>query len=67
MSMPGSQLSLPRFGSGQQQLIALTQSIQLPQAQSLNVGGTRRLLPPGSQPPILPTGREVRAVTLNLG
>ncbi|XP_055516164.1 protein PRRC2B isoform X2 [Leucoraja erinacea] len=64
MSMPGSQLSLPRFGSGQQQLIALTQSIQLPQAQSLNVGGTRRLLPPGSQPPILPTGREIPQMDL---
>ncbi|XP_067868249.1 protein PRRC2B isoform X2 [Heterodontus francisci] len=64
MSMPGSQLSLPRFGSGQQQLIALTQSIQLPQAQSLSVGGTRRLLPPGSQPPILPTGREIPQMDL---
>ncbi|XP_069774569.1 protein PRRC2B isoform X2 [Narcine bancroftii] len=64
MSMPGSQLSLPRFGSGQQQLIALTQSIQLPQAQSLSVGGTRRLLPPGSQPPIIPTGREIPQMDL---
>ncbi|XP_048469489.1 protein PRRC2B isoform X2 [Rhincodon typus] len=64
MSMPGSQLTLPRFGSGQQQLIALTQSIQLPQAQSLSVGGTRRLLPPGSQPPILPTGREIPQMDL---
>ncbi|XP_067826024.1 protein PRRC2B isoform X2 [Heptranchias perlo] len=65
MSLPGSQLSLPRFGSGQQQLIALTQSIQLPQAQNLSVGGTRRILPPGSQPPILPTGREIPQMDLN--
>eukprot|EP00062_Callorhinchus_milii_P014894 gi/632964541/ref/XP_007898447.1/ PREDICTED: protein PRRC2B isoform X1 [Callorhinchus milii] len=64
MSLPGSQLSLPRFGSGQQQLIALTQSIQLPQAPNLNAGGTRRILTPGSQPPMLPTGREIPQMDL---
>lgn len=59
MPMPGSQLPLPRYGSGQQPLI-LPQSIQLPQGQSLSVGAPRRILPPGSQPSVLNTSREVR-------
>ncbi|XP_042710215.2 protein PRRC2B isoform X10 [Chrysemys picta bellii] len=57
MPMPGSQLPLPRYGSGQQQLI-LPQSIQLPQGQNLSVGAPRRILPPGSQPSVLTTSRE---------
>ncbi|XP_049629936.1 protein PRRC2B isoform X4 [Suncus etruscus] len=57
MPMPGSQLPLPRYGSGQQPLI-LPQSIQLPQGQSLSVGAPRRILPPGSQPSVLNTSRE---------
>ncbi|XP_036892841.1 protein PRRC2B isoform X3 [Sturnira hondurensis] len=57
MPLPGSQLPLPRYGSGQQPLI-LPPSIQLPQGQSLSVGGPRRLLPPGSQPSVLNTSRE---------
>ncbi|XP_024048832.1 protein PRRC2B isoform X4 [Terrapene carolina triunguis] len=57
MPMPGSQLPLPRYGSGQQQLI-LPQSIQLPQGQNLPVGAPRRILPPGSQPSVLTTSRE---------
>ncbi|XP_077918034.1 protein PRRC2B isoform X3 [Halichoerus grypus] len=57
MPLPGSQLPLPRYGSGQQPLI-LPQSIQLPQGQSLSVGGPRRILPPGSQPSVLNTSRE---------
>lgn len=60
--MPGSQLPLPRYGSGQQPLI-LPQSIQLPQGQNLPVGAPRRILPPGSQPSVLATSREVRALT----
>lgn len=60
MPLPGSQLPLPRYGSGQQPLI-LPPSIQLPQGQSLSVGGPRRLLPPGSQPSVLNTSREVSA------
>ena len=59
MPLPGSQLPLPRYGSGQQPLI-LPQSIQLPQGQSLSVGAPRRVLPPGSQPSVLNTSREVR-------
>lgn len=59
MPLPGSQLPLPRYGSGQQPLI-LPQSIQLPQGQSLSVGAPRRILPPGSQPSVLNTSREVR-------
>lgn len=58
MPLPGSQLPLPRYGSGQQPLL-LPQSIQLPQGQSLSVGAPRRLLPPGSQPSVLSTSREV--------
>ncbi|XP_039362123.1 protein PRRC2B isoform X3 [Mauremys reevesii] len=57
MPMPGSQLPLPRYGSGQQPLI-LPQSIQLPQGQNLSVGAPRRILPPGSQPSVLTTSRE---------
>uniref|UniRef100_G1MD68 Proline rich coiled-coil 2B n=1 Tax=Ailuropoda melanoleuca TaxID=9646 RepID=G1MD68_AILME len=57
MPLPGSQLPLPRYGSGQQPLI-LPQSIQLPQGQSLSVGAPRRVLPPGSQPSVLNTSRE---------
>ena len=59
MPLPGSQLPLPRYGSGQQPLL-LPQSIQLPQGQSLSVGAPRRMLPPGSQPSVLNTSREVR-------
>ncbi|KAG8509475.1 Protein PRRC2B [Galemys pyrenaicus] len=58
MPLPGSQLPLPRYGSGQQPLI-LPQSIQLPQGQSLPVGAPRRILPPGSQPSVLNTSREM--------
>lgn len=58
MPLPGSQLPLPRYGSGQQPLI-LSQSLQLPQGQSLSVGAPRRILPPGSQPSVLHTSREV--------
>ncbi|XP_061118275.1 protein PRRC2B isoform X2 [Conger conger] len=47
MPLPGSQL---RYGSAQQHLI-LPQSIQLQQGQSLSVGGPRRMMPPGTQPP----------------
>ncbi|XP_064379840.1 protein PRRC2B isoform X5 [Dromaius novaehollandiae] len=57
MPVPGSQLPLPRYGSGQQPLI-LPQSIQLPQGQNLSVGAPRRILPPGSQPSVLATNRE---------
>ncbi|KAK7174070.1 hypothetical protein R3I93_003790 [Phoxinus phoxinus] len=49
MPMPGSQL---RYGSAQQHLI-LPQSIQLQQNQNLSVGAPRRMMPPGSQPPIM--------------
>eukprot|EP00069_Balaena_mysticetus_P006639 bmy_05360T0 len=58
MPLPGSQLPLPRYGSGQQPLL-LPQSIQLPQGQSLSVGAPRRMLPPGSQPSVLNTSREM--------
>ncbi|KAJ8286860.1 hypothetical protein GJAV_G00044180, partial [Gymnothorax javanicus] len=54
MPLPGSQL---RYGSAQQHLI-LPQSIQLQQGQNLSVGGPRRMMPPGSQPPVLPGNRE---------
>ncbi|KAG9353882.1 hypothetical protein JZ751_012006 [Albula glossodonta] len=54
MPLPGSQL---RYGSAQQHLI-LPQSIQLQQGQNLSVGGPRRMIPPGSQPPVLPGNRE---------
>ncbi|XP_034968526.1 protein PRRC2B isoform X5 [Zootoca vivipara] len=57
MSMPGSQLPMARYGSGQQPLI-LPQSIQLPQGQNLSVGAPRRILSPGSQPPVLASSRE---------
>ncbi|NXR10490.1 PRC2B protein, partial [Semnornis frantzii] len=57
MPVPGSQLPLPRYGSGQQPLL-LPQSIQLPQGQNLPVGAPRRILPPGSQPSVLATSRE---------
>ncbi|XP_077478571.1 protein PRRC2B [Stigmatopora argus] len=54
MPLPTSQL---RYGSAQQHLI-LPQSIQLQQGQNLSVGGPRRMMPPGSQPPVMPGGRE---------
>ncbi|XP_034048241.1 protein PRRC2B isoform X3 [Thalassophryne amazonica] len=54
MPLPGSQL---RYGSAQQHLI-LPQSIQLQQGQNLSVGAPRRMLPPGSQPPVLTSTRE---------
>lgn len=54
-------MPLPRYGSGQQPLI-LPQSIQLPPGQSLSVGAPRRIPPPGSQPPVLNTSREVKVV-----
>ncbi|XP_078141974.1 protein PRRC2B isoform X3 [Centroberyx gerrardi] len=54
MPLPGSQL---RYGSAQQHLI-LPQSIQLQQGQNLSVGAPRRMLPPGSQPPVMPGSRE---------
>ncbi|XP_054854139.1 protein PRRC2B isoform X2 [Eublepharis macularius] len=57
MPMPGSQLPMPRYGSGQQPLI-LPQSIQLPQGQNLPVGAPRRILSPGSQPSVLAASRE---------
>lgn len=53
MPLPGSQL---RYGSAQQHLI-LPQSIQLQQGQNLPVGAPRRMMPPGSQPPVM-TSRE---------
>lgn len=55
MPLPGSQL---RYGS--QQHLILPQSIQLQQGQNLSVGGPRRMMPPGSQPPVLPGNREAR-------
>ncbi|XP_063066564.1 protein PRRC2B, partial [Engraulis encrasicolus] len=54
MPLPGSQL---RYGSAQQHLI-LPQSIQLQQGQNLSVGGPRRMMPPGSQPPVMTQSRE---------
>lgn len=56
MPLPGSQL---RYGSAQQHLI-LPQSIQLQQGQNLSVGAPRRMMPPGSQPPVMTGSREVR-------
>eukprot|EP00079_Xenopus_tropicalis_P029201 XP_012824439.1 PREDICTED: protein PRRC2B isoform X8 [Xenopus tropicalis] len=44
MPMPGSQLQMPRYSSGQQTMI-LPQSIQLPQGQNLPVGAPRRMQP----------------------
>ncbi|TRY90794.1 hypothetical protein DNTS_018438 [Danionella cerebrum] len=55
MPMPGSQL---RYGSAQQHLI-LPQSIQLQQNQNLSVGAPRRMMPPGSQPTLISSSREV--------
>uniref|UniRef100_A0A667YRL4 Proline rich coiled-coil 2B n=1 Tax=Myripristis murdjan TaxID=586833 RepID=A0A667YRL4_9TELE len=57
MPLPGSQL---RYGSAQQHLI-LPQSIQLQQGQNLSVGAPRRMLPPGSQPPVMTGNREMLA------
>ncbi|KAJ7308000.1 hypothetical protein JRQ81_008500, partial [Phrynocephalus forsythii] len=57
MPMPGSQLPVPRYGSGQQPLL-LPQSIPLPQGQNLSVGAPRRILSPSSQPSVLATSRE---------
>ncbi|XP_051981709.1 protein PRRC2B-like isoform X2 [Xyrauchen texanus] len=54
MPMPGSQL---RYGSAQQHLI-LPQSIQLQQNQNLSVRAPRRMMPPGSQPPVMSASRE---------
>ncbi|XP_023674377.2 protein PRRC2B isoform X2 [Paramormyrops kingsleyae] len=54
MPLPGSQL---RYGSAQQHLI-LPQSIQPLQGQNLPVGAPRRMLPPGSQPPVMTGSRE---------
>ncbi|KAK7896566.1 hypothetical protein WMY93_021891 [Mugilogobius chulae] len=54
MPLPGSQL---RYGSAQQHLI-LPQSIQLQQGQNLSVGAPRRMMPPGSQPPVMTGSRE---------
>uniref|UniRef100_A0A8C9M1E7 Proline rich coiled-coil 2B n=1 Tax=Piliocolobus tephrosceles TaxID=591936 RepID=A0A8C9M1E7_9PRIM len=56
--LPQLTMPLPRYGSGQQPLI-LPQSIQLPPGQSLSVGAPRRIPPPGSQPPVLNTSREM--------
>lgn len=53
MPLPGSQL---RYGS--QQHLILPQSIQLQQGQNLSVGGPRRMMPPGSQPPVMAGNRE---------
>uniref|UniRef100_A0A6Q2XCR7 BAT2 N-terminal domain-containing protein n=1 Tax=Esox lucius TaxID=8010 RepID=A0A6Q2XCR7_ESOLU len=58
MPLPGSQL---RYGSAQQHLI-LPQSIQLQQGQNLSVGAPRRMLPPGTQPPVMTGSREVSSV-----
>ncbi|XP_018088147.1 protein PRRC2B isoform X1 [Xenopus laevis] len=44
MPMPGSQLQMPRYSSGQQPMM-LPQSIQLPQGQNLPVGAPRRMQP----------------------
>ncbi|XP_041428378.1 protein PRRC2B-like isoform X5 [Xenopus laevis] len=44
MPMPGSQLQMPRYSSGQQTMI-LPQSIQLPQGQNLPIGAPRRMQP----------------------
>lgn len=55
MPLPGSQL---RYGSAQQHLI-LPQSIQLQQGQNLSVNAPRRMMPPGSQPPVMQASREV--------
>ena len=60
MPLPGSQL---RYGSAQQHLI-LPQSIQLQQGQNLSVGAPRRMLPPGSQPAVMPGSREVSLTEL---
>ncbi|XP_058015625.1 protein PRRC2B isoform X3 [Ahaetulla prasina] len=57
MSIPGSQLPMARYGSGQQPLL-LSQSMHLPQAQNLPVGAPRRILSPNSQPSALVTNRE---------
>uniref|UniRef100_A0AAV2IRB5 BAT2 N-terminal domain-containing protein n=1 Tax=Knipowitschia caucasica TaxID=637954 RepID=A0AAV2IRB5_KNICA len=54
MPLPGSQL---RYGSAQQHLI-LPQSIQLQQGQNLSVGAPRRMMPPGSQGPVMSGSRE---------
>ncbi|XP_042565209.1 protein PRRC2B isoform X3 [Clupea harengus] len=62
MPLPGSQL---RYGS--QQHLILPQSIQLQQGQNLSVGGPRRMMPPGSQPPIMSQSREVRGGNTALG
>uniref|UniRef100_A0A8B9R7Z6 Proline rich coiled-coil 2B n=1 Tax=Astyanax mexicanus TaxID=7994 RepID=A0A8B9R7Z6_ASTMX len=62
MPLPGSQL---RYGSAQQHLI-LPQSIQLQQGQNLSVNAPRRMMPPGSQPPVMPTSREVTILIMNL-
>ncbi|XP_029108520.1 protein PRRC2B isoform X2 [Scleropages formosus] len=60
MPLPGSQL---RYGSAQQHLI-LPQSIQLQQGQNLPVGGPRRIITPGSQPPVIAGSRETSQMEL---
>ncbi|XP_030063659.1 protein PRRC2B isoform X2 [Microcaecilia unicolor] len=52
--LPGTQLPIPRYSSGQQPLL-LPQSIQLPQGQSLSVGAPRRIIQPGTQPSVHPS------------
>lgn len=56
MPLNASQL---RYGSAQQHLI-LPQSIQLQQGQNLSVGAPRRMMPPGSQPTVMTSSREVK-------
>uniref|UniRef100_A0A8C9RUG3 Proline rich coiled-coil 2B n=1 Tax=Scleropages formosus TaxID=113540 RepID=A0A8C9RUG3_SCLFO len=62
MPLPGSQL---RYGSAQQHLI-LPQSIQLQQGQNLPVGGPRRIITPGSQPPVIAGSREVSSYRIDM-
>ncbi|XP_026568238.1 protein PRRC2B isoform X2 [Pseudonaja textilis] len=57
MSIPGSQLPMARYGSGQQPLL-LSQSMHLSQAQNLPVGAPRRILSPNSQASALVANRE---------
>ncbi|XP_029468421.1 protein PRRC2B isoform X3 [Rhinatrema bivittatum] len=54
MPLPGTQLPMARYSSGQQPLL-LPQSIQLPQGQNLSVGAPRRIIAPGSQPSVHPS------------
>nr|XP_033816611.1 protein PRRC2B-like isoform X5 [Geotrypetes seraphini] len=52
--LPGTQLPMPRYNSGQQPLL-LPQSIQLSQGQNLSVGAPRRIIQPGTQPSVHPS------------